>query len=81
MIRGYNIQLINIGPQHPSTHGVLRLIAVIALESIQLILPELGLLHRGTEKLINYCSFNNLNSAMPYFDRLDYCSSITQELL
>ena len=73
-----SIDLFNFGPQHPSTHGVLRLITIIHGEMIELIIPELGLLHRGTEKLIEY---NYYNTSIPYFDRLDYISTITQELL
>ena len=68
----------NFGPQHPSTHGVLRSIAILYGEIIQWISPEIGLLHRGTEKLIN---FHYSNSSIFYLDRLDYVSTITQELL
>lgn len=70
--------LVNLGPQHPSTHGVLRLISVLYGEIIRWIIPEIGLLHRGTEKLIDlhyYCA------SISYFDRFDYVSIITQELL
>ena len=70
--------LVNLGPQHPSTHGVLRLISVLYGEIIRWIIPEIGLLHRGTEKLIDlhyYCA------SISYFDRFDYVSTITQELL
>ena len=70
--------IINIGPQHPSTHGVLRLITIINSELINFISPEIGLLHRGTEKLIE-CNY--YNSCLPYYDRLDYVSTITQESL
>ena len=70
--------IFNFGPQHPSTHGVLRLITILYGEVIQWITPEIGLLHRGTEKLIDYHYYN---SSISYFDRLDYVSSITQELL
>ena len=69
---------MNIGPQHPSTHGVLRLITIINSELINFISPEIGLLHRGTEKLIE-CNY--YNSCLPYYDRLDYVSTITQESL
>jgi len=69
---------LNIGPQHPSTHGVLRLITVLSGEIIVYITSEIGLLHRGTEKLIES---NYFSSSIPYFDRLDYVSNITQELL
>ena len=70
--------ILNIGPQHPSTHGVLRLITIINSELINFISPEIGLLHRGTEKLIE-CNY--YNSCLPYYDRLDYVSTITQESL
>lgn len=70
--------LINFGPQHPSTHGVLRLIIIIYGEIIQYLKVELGLLHRGSEKLID-CNY--YNTSINYFDRLDYVSTIIQELL
>ena len=54
--RTFNI--INLGPQHPATHGVLRLIAILHGEIIQWISPEIGLLHRGTEKLME-CNYYN----------------------
>lgn len=73
--------ILNLGPQHPSTHGVLRLIGILNAEIIQWIIPEIGLLHRGTEKLVEYNYFLNYNASMPYFDRLDYVSNISQELL
>jgi len=69
---------MNIGPQHPSTHGVLRLIAILNGEIIQWISPELGYLHRGTEKLLE-CNY--YSSSIGYFDRFDYVSTISQELL
>ena len=70
--------LVNFGPQHPATHGVLRLIALLNGEIINHISPEVGLLHRGTEKLME-CNYYNLN--IGYFDRFDYVSTVTQELL
>ena len=70
--------IFNFGPQHPATHGVLRLISILHGEIIQWISPEVGLLHRGTEKLIE-CNYYFLS--LPYFDRFDYVSTITQELL
>ena len=70
--------IFNFGPQHPSTHGVLRLITILYGEMIQWISPEIGLLHRGTEKLID---LHYYNSSISYFDRFDYVSTITQELL
>ncbi len=72
------ILIFNFGPQHPSTHGVLRLICILYGEIIQWIIPEIGLLHRGTEKLID---LHYYNSSISYFDRFDYVSTITQELL
>ncbi len=60
--------LMNFGPQHPSTHGVLRLILAMQNEVIQNIDPHIGLLHRGTEKLAEYKS---VLQTTPYFDRLD----------
>ena len=67
---------INLGPQHPSTHGVLRIIAFVAGETIKWLQLEIGLLHRGTEKLIEYKTYNQ---SIPYFNRLDYVSLIAQE--
>ena len=70
--------VFNFGPQHPSTHGVLRLICILSGEVIHWIHPEIGLLHRGTEKLID---LHYQSSSISYFDRFDYVSTITQELL
>lgn len=67
---------INFGPQHPAAHGVLRLVVELSGESIVRAEPHIGLLHRGTEKLIEYKTFLQ---ALPYFDRLDYVSMIAQE--
>ena len=67
---------VNFGPQHPAAHGVLRLILEIIGERIIYCDPHIGLLHRGTEKLIEQKSYlQNL----PYFDRLDYVSMLVQE--
>src|SRR4051812_5582530 len=63
---------INFGPQHPATHGVLRLILNLPGEVIQKAKPYIGLLYRGTEKIIE---FKNIIQATPYFNRLDYNSS------
>ncbi len=71
-------QVINLGPQHPATHGVLRLIAILHGEIIQWISPEIGLLHRGTEKLME-CNYYNCN--IGYSDRSDYVSNVIQELV
>lgn len=62
---------VNFGPQHPAAHGVLRLILELNGEEILRSDPHVGLLHRGTEKLIEY---KNYTQALPYFDRLDYVS-------
>jgi len=67
---------LNFGPQHPSAHGVLRLILELNGESIKKAIPHIGLLHRGTEKLIEYKTYLQ---ALPYFDRLDYVSMMVQE--
>jgi len=67
---------INFGPQHPAAHGVLRLILEIKGEHILYCDPHIGLLHRGTEKLIEY---KNYLQSLPYFDRLDYVSMMAQE--
>lgn len=67
---------INFGPQHPSAHGVLRLILEMDGEVIERADPHIGLLHRGTEKLIEYKSYLQ---ALPYFDRLDYVSPMSCE--
>jgi len=58
---------LNFGPQHPSAHGVLRLILELNGEVVKKAIPHIGLLHRGTEKLIEYKTFLQ---ALPYFDRL-----------
>lgn len=65
------------GPQHPAAHGVLRLILELNGEEILRADPHVGLLHRGTEKLIEYKTYTQ---ALPYFDRLDYVSMMTNEL-
>lgn len=67
---------INFGPQHPAAHGVLRLIFELNGEEIVRADPHVGLLHRGTEKLIEYKTYQQ---ALPYFDRLDYVSMMTNE--
>ena len=67
---------INFGPQHPAAHGVLRLILDVVGETIIKAEPHIGLLHRGTEKLIEK---KNYIQALPYFDRLDYVSMMAQE--
>lgn len=67
---------LNFGPQHPAAHGVLRLVLEMDGEMIERADPHIGLLHRGTEKLIEY---KNYLQAMPYFDRLDYVSPMAQE--
>jgi len=67
---------INFGPQHPAAHGVLRLILDLDGETIIKADPHIGLLHRGTEKLMEYKTFLQ---GLPYFDRLDYVSMMVQE--
>lgn len=68
--------LLNFGPQHPSAHGVLRLVLELDGEIIINADPHIGLLHRGTEKLIEYKTYLQ---ALPYFDRLDYVTMMCQE--
>ncbi|HEX6120476.1 MAG TPA: NADH-quinone oxidoreductase subunit D [Dongiaceae bacterium] len=67
---------INFGPQHPAAHGVLRMVMEMDGEVVRRIDPHIGLLHRGTEKLIEYKTYVQ---AIPYFDRLDYVSPMNQE--
>ena len=67
---------LNFGPQHPSAHGVLRLVLELDGERVVKADPHIGLLHRGTEKLIEHKSYLQ---ALPYFDRLDYVSMMAQE--
>ncbi|ACI98649.1 NADH-quinone oxidoreductase subunit D [Rhodospirillum centenum] len=67
---------MNFGPQHPAAHGVLRLVLEMDGEVVQRADPHVGLLHRGTEKLIEYKTYIQ---ALPYFDRLDYVSPMSQE--
>jgi NADH-quinone oxidoreductase subunit D len=67
---------INFGPQHPAAHGVLRLILELDGEVVERADPHIGLLHRGTEKLIEYKTYIQ---AVPYFDRLDYVSPMSEE--
>ncbi len=72
-IRPYTL---NFGPQHPAAHGVLRLVLEMEGETVERADPHIGLLHRGTEKLIEYKTYAQ---ATPYFDRLDYVSPMNQE--
>ncbi|MDA0908186.1 MAG: NADH-quinone oxidoreductase subunit D [Proteobacteria bacterium] len=67
---------MNFGPQHPAAHGVLRLVLEMDGEVIERADPHIGLLHRGTEKLIEHKTYLQ---ALPYFDRLDYVSPMNQE--
>lgn len=73
-----NIQnyCLNFGPQHPAAHGVLRMVMELDGEVIERVDPHIGLLHRGTEKLIEHKQYLQ---AMPYFDRLDYVAPMNQE--
>jgi NADH-quinone oxidoreductase subunit D len=72
-VRNFNI---NFGPQHPAAHGVLRLVLELDGEVIERVDPHIGLLHRGTEKLIEAKTYLQ---AVPYFDRLDYVAPMNQE--
>src|SRR5687768_6175346 len=72
-IRNFNI---NFGPQHPAAHGVLRLILELDGEIVERVDPHIGLLHRGTEKLVEYKTYLQ---ALPYFDRLDYVAPMACE--
>ncbi|XP_067000821.1 NADH-ubiquinone oxidoreductase 49 kDa subunit isoform X1 [Anabrus simplex] len=67
---------LNFGPQHPAAHGVLRLVLELDGETVMRSDPHIGLLHRGTEKLIEYKTYTQ---ALPYFDRLDYVSMMVNE--
>ncbi|XP_028131666.1 NADH-ubiquinone oxidoreductase 49 kDa subunit [Diabrotica virgifera virgifera] len=67
---------LNFGPQHPAAHGVLRLVLELDGETVKRSDPHIGLLHRGTEKLIEYKTYTQ---ALPYFDRLDYVSMMCNE--
>jgi NADH-quinone oxidoreductase subunit D len=67
---------MNFGPQHPAAHGVLRMVMEMDGEVVRRVDPHIGLLHRGTEKLIEYKTYMQ---AIPYFDRLDYVSPMCQE--
>jgi NADH-quinone oxidoreductase subunit D len=67
---------MNFGPQHPAAHGVLRLVLELDGEIVERADPHIGLLHRGTEKLIEYKTYLQ---AVPYFDRLDYVAPMNQE--
>ncbi|MEG9883111.1 MAG: NADH-quinone oxidoreductase subunit D [Hyphomicrobiales bacterium] len=67
---------INFGPQHPAAHGVLRLVLELDGEVVKRVDPHIGLLHRGTEKLIEHKTYLQ---AVPYFDRLDYVAPMNQE--
>lgn len=67
---------INFGPQHPAAHGVLRLILELESEKVVRCIPHIGLLHRGTEKLMENKTYMQ---SLPYVDRLDYVSMMAQE--
>jgi len=71
-----NTITINFGPQHPAAHGVLRMVLDLDGEIVTRVDPHIGLLHRGTEKLIEYKTYMQ---ALPYFDRLDYVCPMNQE--
>ncbi len=72
-VRNFNI---NFGPQHPAAHGVLRMVLELDGEIVERVDPHIGLLHRGTEKLIEHKIYAQ---ATPYFDRLDYVAPMNQE--
>jgi NADH dehydrogenase (ubiquinone) Fe-S protein 2 len=76
--RGKEIKnlVVNFGPQHPAAHGVLRLVLELNGEVVDRADPHIGLRHRGTEKLLEYKTYNQ---GLPYFDRLDYVSMMAQE--
>jgi NADH-quinone oxidoreductase subunit D len=73
LIENYHL---NFGPQHPAAHGVLRLVLELDGEIVERVDPHIGLLHRGTEKLIEHKTYMQ---ALPYFDRLDYVAPMNQE--
>ncbi|EDV42619.1 uncharacterized protein Dana_GF16933 [Drosophila ananassae] len=74
--RTFRTKFINFGPAHPAAHGVLRMILELDNETVLAADPHIGLLHRGTEKLIEYKTYVQ---ALPYFDRLDYVSCMANE--
>ena len=76
MIKKTKTMNLNFGPQHPAAHGVLRLILELDGEIVEKIDSHIGLLHRGTEKLIEHKTYTQ---AVPYFDRLDYVAPMNQE--
>ena len=76
MVKKTKTMSLNFGPQHPAAHGVLRLILELDGEVVEKIDPHIGLLHRGTEKLIEHKTYLQ---ALPYFDRLDYVAPMNQE--
>src|SRR2546423_3957762 len=67
---------LNFGPQHPAAHGVLRLVLELDGEVVERVDPHIGLLHRGTEKMIEHKTYLQ---ALPYFDRIDYVAPMNQE--
>jgi NADH-quinone oxidoreductase subunit D len=69
--------LINMGPQHPSTHGVLRLVLKMEGEFIRDLIPHVGYLHRSIEKIAENRTYNQF---MPFTDRIDYCASMPSNL-
>jgi len=75
-IRNFKVLNLNFGPQHPAAHGVLRILLELKGEIIKKIDPHIGLLHRGTEKLLENKTYIQ---GLPYFDRLDYVSMMIQE--
>ena len=68
--------ILNFGPQHPASHGVLRILLELDGEIIERVDPHIGMLHRGTEKLIESKNYQQIT---PYFDRFDYLSMMAEE--
>ena len=75
-VKNFKVFNMNFGPQHPAAHGVLRVLLELKGEIIKKVEPHIGLLHRGTEKLLEKKTYIQ---GLPYFDRLDYVSMMTQE--
>ncbi|XP_036324291.1 NADH-ubiquinone oxidoreductase 49 kDa subunit [Rhagoletis pomonella] len=75
--RAFRTKFINFGPAHPAAHGVLRMVLQLDNETVLSADPHIGLLHRGTEKLLEYKTYIQ---GLPYFDRLDYVSCMSNEL-
>ena len=70
--------ILNLGPQHPAVHGVLRLMLETSGETIKKVTPEIGFVHRGTEKLCEYMEYYKI---LPFFSRFDYVATLSGEQL